>query len=602
MMCTYYNLIPFSPQDNGDLEPVINEKHFVHDGLRTHFPKMNQTASSSNILCQNCTENQQKIIQLLHSFEIPILSSMNSGRRKQYEDYVIKLEKRYPLCATCSFRVQVQLKKCDEEASLSERRKTAQSGEDWQNKLNLAQRMKWKHARRKIVKGIFFWPDFLFQLVLTFKCVMKSQMIEKDGDFNNFIKFDFIDGKDLKIWAPNNLNFSSNFLLLLLILFSIQFHGIALSSTTSSSSSFSRILPQLFLLISRCFVGNFLFRCDKSVLDLNSVLTLTAIGLAVIFKTGSKNAFISSSGIVRRPFTNEINTIILSKQQPQSQPDALDSRSIFKRSTVNSISISNKRERGFAAYSDNHHAFHSFANQVPENVTKPIMPWPDKPLPSQAFNSQNDPFRKFNENMSNYSTAASTFNNVNNSLKIKPTRLDVCDSLELEPMFSSFSLSDEPEITRNNHPPRSRRVILPVNNIKSPSVPSGSSSNVSNFMPSSNNNVSRFITGKSANFVINQEILKIGYNCLLTVMLSICRLSLPSSSSPLVTIILALAFGLRGFIWPRLILKHQLFTLAVAVGRLGWLAAEINGKIQSVPGGVIGYLALALDLILIILR
>ena len=34
---------------------------------------------------------------------------------------------------------------------------------------------------------------------------------------------------------------------------------------------------------------------------------------------------------------------------------------------------------------------------------------------------------------------------------MRPTKLDVCDPLELEPMFSSFSLRDEPTETKPVH-------------------------------------------------------------------------------------------------------------------------------------------------------
>ena len=570
------------------MEPIVNDKLLVHDGLRTHFPRMNQTSSSSNILCHNCTENQQKIIQLLHSFEIPLMST---GYRKKYDDYAVKLEKRYPLCATCSFRVQVQLKKCEDEASLSERRQTAQSGEDWQNKLKLAQKMKWKHTRRKFIKGVFFWPDFLFQLLLTFKCVMKAQIAEGGSELGKYaFKFVFIEEKDLKIWAPNTVNFPSFFFGFLLILFSIQIYGIAFGKFSSISPLY-KISPQIFLLISRCFIGNFLYRCDRSVLDLSSVLTLSAVGLAIIFKTGSKNAFVSDGiGFVRRGLNNEIDTIIFSKNQPpQTQPkDVLNSKLSFSKATTRANALNDKK--GFAAYSDNHHAFYSFANQVAENVTKPIMPWPDKPLPSKNFNNQSDPFRKFNENMS-------SFNNVgyNGNVGMKPTKLDVYDPLELEPMFSSFSLSDEPveKLKTPNSNPR-RRVIAPTNNANATIKP------VSTSNPFIASNTGKF---KLISFKIDHDMLKIGYNSVLTAVLSLCRISLLNSSSSLVTIILALTFGLRGFIWPRLSLKIQLLTLFVAVGRLAWLTAEINGKIPVfMSRGLMGYLALSLDLILIILR
>lgn len=583
------------------MEPIINEKYFRNDGLRTHFPKMNQTSSSSNILCQNCTENQQKIIQLLLSFEVP--NSLSGLNRRQYEDYAAKLDKRYPLCATCTYRVQVQLKKCDEDAALSERRHTAQSGEDWQNKLKLAQKMKWTHMKRKIIKGIFFWPDFLFQLLLTLKCVMKSQTKEHQFTSHvNVIEFGFISDKNMKIWLPNTLNLPSFFFVFVFLLFSIQFHGIATGTGSFAFESFTKICPQLFLLISRCFIGNFLYRCDKSVLDLNSILTLTAVGLAIIFKTGSRNALINRN-IFRR---SEVNKFI-SNSQSQGLNEPIDSALIFSTKTNRSNSrafspfLSDKK--GFAAYSDNHHTFHSFANQVPENVPKPIMPWPDKPLPSNAFTNQNEPFRKFNENLNNNFNG----NGNNSNVTMRPTKLDVCDPLELEPMFSSFSLRDEPTETK---PVRTRRVNTVSNKQSAVSVENTKSVGLASTASTASTSTASTATAVTSvtptllfKKISNQEILRIGYNCLLTTLLAICRISLLNSPSSLVTIILALTFGLRGFIWPRLTFKIQLFTLIVAVGRLAWLGAEIHGKLPMNSFNlIIGYLALSLDLILIILR
>ena len=580
------------------MEPIINEKYFRNDGLRTHFPKMNQSSSSSNILCQNCTENQQKIIQLLHSFEVP--NSITGNNRRQYEDYAAKLDRRYPLCATCTYRVQVQLKKCDENAALSERRHTAQSGEDWQNKLKLAQKMKWTHMKRRFVNGIFFWPDFLFQLLLTLKCVMKSQTEEhKFTSHIHVVEFDFNSDKNMKIWLPNTLSLPSFFFVFVFLLFSIQFHGIATRTGSFALESFINICPQVFLLISRSFIGNFLYRCDKSVLDFNSILTLTAVGLAIIFKTGSKNASINRN-IFRR---SEVNKFILNSQpQQQGASEPIDSALIFSTKTNRSNSrvfspfLSDKK--GFVAYSDNHHTFHSFANQVPENVPKPIMPWPDKPLPSKAFTNQNEPFRKFNENLNNNFNV----NNNNNNLMMRPTKLDVCDPLELEPMFSSFSLRDEPTETK---PVRTRR----VNPVAMSTGNSQNTQNAGNTNSMSLTSTAFAVTNDNNPMLLfkkisNREILMIGYNCLLTTLLAICRISLFKSSSSLVTIILALTFGLRGFIWPRLTLKIQLLTLIVAVGRLAWLGAEIHGKLpmNSFNLIIIGYLALSLDLILIILR
>lgn len=525
---------------------------------------VNQTSQSSNILCQNCTENQQKIVQLLHSFDI-------NASRSQYEDYSQKLDKRYPLCATCSFKVQVQLKKCEEEASLNGRRQTARSGEDWQNKLKLAQKMKWTHFKRKVLKEIFFWPDFTFQLLLIFKCILKSQIEEEEEENSQNIQiysFNFVDGKDLKIWAPNKFTFSSSFFIFPLILFCIQFHGIAFVKP----SSFSKIFPQLFLIISRFFIGNFLYRCDKSVLDFNSVLVLAAVGLAIIYKTGSKNVPFNSFKPVKT------DKFILNKElRIKDSPEPAGTKMIFSRSD----------KRGFASYSDTQHAFHSFANQVPENVPKPIMPWPDRPLPSKAFNNQNDMFLKFNENL-NIMNNAVNYNN----FKMRPTKLDVYDPLELEPMFSSFSLSDEPEKSNPTKPPVSRRRVI------NPTV-------TATLIETKKANINGTNPAMSPRFwpVINQDLFNIFYNCLLTLALSIFRISLLNSSLSLVTIILALTFGLRGFIWPRLSLRTQLLVLFVAIGRLAWLGAEINEKIPFISNGLVfKYLALSLDLILIILR
>ena len=145
--------------------------------MNIHFPT--SIYNSSNILCENCTENQQKLIQVLNSFDFSSNVNPKINHQLQYSLYSKKLESRYPLCATCSYRVSVHLKKCEDEAMIQERRGinvVSGSGGDWKNKIKLAQRMKWKQFKRKIEKIFFFWPDFFFQLILTVTCILGSQV------------------------------------------------------------------------------------------------------------------------------------------------------------------------------------------------------------------------------------------------------------------------------------------------------------------------------------------------------------------------------------------------------------------------------------------
>lgn len=525
------------------MEPVLNEKYYKTDGIKDHFPKLS-SISSSNILCSNCTENQQKIVQLLQSFDT---NSSALDHRKQYELYANKLESRYPLCATCSYRVSVQLKRCEEEAGLEERRHTALKGGDWKNKLKLAEKMKWKQLKRKLVKGIFFWPDFLFQLFLIIKCVLKDfKLVENEISYGVY--------GDLKLWLPSkNFNdFGAFYFVICSILFFIQFNGIALNRRSPFE-----LVPQLFLLISRLFLGNFLYQKQEET-ELNLVLTMAAVGLAVIFKTKSRNTF-------------KTNCVTI---KDQILPDEM----IFSKSPLKTkVTQRNYQsdKAGFAVYSGNHFRFHSFANQVAADVAKPIMPWAEKPLPGKLTESH---LFNFNENLLSNRGNNNSNNSVNDGsvYKMRPSKLISDDPLELEPMFSSFSLSDEPPKTTT------RRSVIrsntnTINNTKNASI------------------VPQTIIKPSH----PEPKISIGvvYNCLLTLILVAFRVNLMEQPS-LISIILALTFGLRGFIWPRLSLKVQLTTLTVAVTRLAWLGVELHEKIEQ----RLGYVALIIDLILIILR
>lgn len=531
------------------MEPIFNEKYYKIDGIKDHFPKPS-SSPSHNILCSNCTENQQKIVQLLQSFDT---NSSALDHRKQYEMYSNKLESRYPLCATCSYRVSVQLKRCEEEAGLEERRHTALSGGDWQNKLKLAEKMKRNQFKRKVIKGIFFWPDFLFQLFLTVKCVLKDFKTIESG--KSYLFYDH-----LKIWFPSKAfdDFGNFYFVICSLLFFVQFNGISLNRRSPFE-----LVPQLFLLISRLYLGNFLYQKQPEI-DLNLILTLAAVGLAVVFKTKSRNAL----------KTNRITF------KTQARPEEI----IFSKSSPFKENSSQRQERnyqsdkvvGFAAYSENHHRFHSFANQVAPDAAKPIMPWAEKPLPGKLTDAR---CFNFNENL------LSNSNNNSKDYKIRPTKLVSDDPLELEPMFSTFSLSDEPKVIRRSairSNPNNSNITNTKDVFMQPFTPPTQSFN--QLKESIINSFPKLSIG-------------IVYNSLLTLFLIAFRLTLMQQTS-LISIILALTFGLRGFIWPRLSLKVQLVTLTMAVARLAWLGAELNGKIEQ----GFSYFALTLDLILIILR
>lgn len=480
-------------------------------------------------------------------------------QRKQYELYASKLENRYPLCATCTYRVSVQLKRCEDDASLIKRRGTASSGGDWVNKLKLAEKMKWSQTFRRFIKAFFFWPDFLFQLSLVFKCILKTQTSFNDDHF-----YFIASVSDFKIWLPKTFEFSSLFHVLTIVLFLFQFNGIALSRSNSLE-----IIPQLFLVASRIITGNFLFRFDKNPVDLNVALTCAAVGLALVFRTGSRNAPIyrrlKQKSIViydslTDTHTNSTNDNLFTRS---NNIETLSARAPDRKSRV--INAKN----GFATYSQDHYKFHSFANMVGDEQSKPIMPWPEKPLPGRLNSPRLSPTFNFDENINNFSNSASAAKSL--SVKLRPTKLGSFeDPLELEPMFSSFSLSDEPKRTNSTRTASEKAISEPrVNN--------------------NNSGVKKRIEMQ-----IDPSVLG---NILLTLVLVIIRVYLIRQTS-LISVILAITFGLRGFVWPRLPLKAQLTSLAVALGRLIWLGAVLNGKIEQ----EFEYFALALDLILIILR
>lgn len=544
---------------------------------RNPFPKP-ITNSSPSILCSNCEENQQKIIQLLHSFE-PITTRKSVDHHKQYELYAAKLESRYPLCATCSFRVAAQLKRCEEEAGLEERRKTASSGGGWQNKLKLAQEMRKIQIFRRVIKGIFYWPDFLFQLGLI---VMSVFRMHNDSQINCKYSFNLWSEK-FKFWLPfNEINFSSCFFVLSSVLFLLQFNGIAVNRR-----GILALIPQITLFALRGFIGNYLFRNSvlNDQIDLNFILSIAAVGQAIIVKVGSKNSIIPLAN--RKVFS--VNSVNYSNFNDSANMNV----AIFSKSPAqnrNSDPINSSKKKGFAAYSDRHHQYYSFANQ---GENQKIMPWPEEPLPGKLNSALKDENRNFD--MKNFFNQANNTCNQDSNIHFKPTRLACEDSLELEPMFSSFSLSDDlPKVTR-------RSKVIP------PRETSKNSSFGSNKSEGSNELYNRDFNGdllkdsqqyRKMISLFDAEMLKIAYNSLLTALLAVFRFSLQTQAS-LITIVLALTFGLRGFLWPRLQLKFQLIALICAVGRLLWLAAELQGKIVS---GRFGHLAMAIDLILIILR
>lgn len=553
------------------METVVSYNNYSYNGQnRNHFSKPSDDSSQTNILCHNCTENQQKIVQLLNSFEAN--DKFPVDHRKQYEIYASKLESRYPLCATCTYRVSVQLKRCEEDASLNERRQNALGGNDWTNKIKLAEKMKWTQRLRRIIKGAFFWPDFLFQLYFISKIIVFRKNNFSHNYYNDF--YTILSFNNLSIWLPSTFSLPASFHLLSSFLFSLQIIGIF-----SNHYNPLEAVPQIFLLIGRVFMGNFLFRFEDPLIDLNGILTLAAVGLAIIFKTGSRNSLISRRSSLANRRRNP-SDIIFSKNAPDSVANnSLPASSLNSNRKTRAIDID---KNGFAIYSENHHKFHSFANIVGENQQKPIMPWPDKPLPGKLHPRQKS--STFDENLlSNFNNSKAVHN-----FKMKPTKLNPGDDpLELEPMFSSFSLSDEP---RNRRLPSVKSSSFNYNNTDNQSIVDATKKNNFQFSQPLK------LIPQNIN-VYNPAYLKQFGNALLTSILAICRIYL-MKQIPLVSVILALTFGLRGFIWPRLPLKYQLITLTVALGRLTWLGAILNGNV----GDKFGYFSLAIDLILIILR
>jgi hypothetical protein len=512
----------------------------------------------NGILCDSCTENQQKIIQLLQAFD----SDPRFDHSKQYSMYSNKIESRYPLCATCSYRVSVQLKKCAEAASLQERRQNgSRIGGDWRNKLQLAQKMRWKHTKRKIAKKMFFWPDFLFQVYLIAMCVFKRfDSCESSRTMTIFASSDW----NLIFWLPDNnslFKFSSFFFITCLVLFLIQFNGIALNRRGVSS-----LAPQMLLLILRAFIGNCLYRSEETrPIGLNLAVIFSSIGLALIYTIGSKNC---------EPNRTNFKQIPSISDEFKTSPQEFNAEFT---SPMNDKKNKPSNSNGFAAYSESQHRFHSFANQG----EKSVMPWPDKPLPGRL---STPPVFTFDENAFNRGNESSEFKG------IKSTRLVSDDPFELEPMFSSFSLGDPV--------PNQRRSKIVQSTPLSPHISKRESivkNDQSNLLSKPKQN-----TSSSVNVNYYNHIVGLFYNCLLTSFLVVGRLIL-MSQTPLIAVILAGSFGLRGFLWPRLSFKFQLAALSISLSRLAWLAAELSGCFSRITPSLT-YLALTLDLILIVLR
>lgn len=238
--------------------------------------------------------------------------------------------------------------------------------------------MRMVQIKRKLFRGIFFWPDFLFQLVLTMACIFKLQTDDQS----------FIDSKcmninvknlNLSVWLPEtqNLTVSSFYFVICFAMFFIQFNGVAYNGR-----GFFELIPQFYLLASRVLLGNFLYRTSSCGIDLNLALTLTSISLAVIFKIGSRN---SLKGKKSQQFLKASNLIF--SKSPVRFPN------INSKGHNNNILIpatdKSVFKNGFASYSENQHKYHSFANQVPPGDDKPIMPWSDRPLPGKLNSPQN---------------------------------------------------------------------------------------------------------------------------------------------------------------------------------------------------------------------
>jgi len=338
----------------------------------------------------------------MQAFEGSASASVN---RQQYEAYARKLDARYPLCATCTYRVNQHLQECDKKA-LQYQRQTLLAPRDPDSitgKLNLASRLQKKRARQQRIEYVLFClPELVLQSGLLLMAVMKRQL------FLDPLQLRVFSLASMLLWLPARWEFvslSSCVFVVCVVLLATQFCRIVANRRGVAS-----VLMVLFVALSRVLLINQLVAVYQPSRENSSLsLTMAAMGLAVILRTGASGKKASKS------------TLRSHRQAPISKGPASHPAEGATRLT----------SQGFARYSDTQHRYHSFANVGEDH--RSIQPYPIRPLPGQlVFEKAKLPSSSANKR---------TF-----IPSIKPTMLDAFDPIGLEPMFSSFSLDEKENI------------------------------------------------------------------------------------------------------------------------------------------------------------
>lgn len=507
------------------------DESLLKNTFSDHFPS---TPTLSSLLCYNCSQNQYKIVQLLNAFE---------GTIKQQANYAKRVEEKYPLCATCNYRVAQKLQQCHDQALHYQRQNALKSpmGADWRSKVKLAQNMRWLQMQRKLLRATFLIPELLFQLYLIAQVIIGSANDSITPSFSIKLAND----KELFFWFPQYLSLSSSFFALAFVLLAWQVVGAGWNGRGVSS-----VLTQIVAFALRCVVANFLFMSSSSGVSQYAAAVLAAMGLALIVKTGTRN------GQFRSRKANNLEVI---------RSQSLDSPLINRSSLLTSVDspssfAASPTSNGFAKYSGQEFQYHSFGNQVAGD----IKPYPIKPRPGNL---------KLESPKPDFTNLSSKSSNSNTGVKMRPARLPLSESLELEPMFSSFSLNDR-DNNKENQLTRAKA---------EPGIVAGK--------PSS---IARAGQKQAFNF---KFLLHIAYNVAITGTLLTCRL-LVHGRLPLISVVLAAAFGLRGFVWSRMSMRLQISLICLALSRLVLLTVELNFESPSLPALPL----LVLDVLLILLR
>ncbi len=378
--------------------------------------------------------------------------------------------------------------------------------------------MKWKQIQRKLIKGAFFVPELVFQcalIVAIFKGPFEF-LTPKQAVFC----FSLSEGKQISLWLPESEAFTaaSCFFawcvgLLLWQILGAGWNGRGLSS----------LIIQILAFALRAVVANFLFDAEESGVSKVTAATLASAGLAIVVRTGSSNGQARAHCALK-------SEMIRTKNVSSNAPRTLEEGSLLLSAVPASLT------NGFARFAADEHRYHSFANQVSGDVK----PWPIKPKPGKFKIAAPKP-------PDFASLAASGANDGSSNLRMRPSRLVVDDPLEVESLFSSFSLSDSPCVARqpeSKNPGKKRA--------STDSLPAASTGRL-----------------KSRQFWF------FFYNCALSLALVACRVLVGTHLS-LISIVLAANFGLRGFIWPRLGAPQQAAVMALSLLRLLHLSYELS--------------------------